>query len=98
MNDRASRLAGYIPEPKRELALLDLIEKADRPMILREIAEGLGRPRAERGRTLTTPLARLVDKGLLNRVKVAMTYPHGRYPGRTQTRQTWVYSAAPKSE
>jgi len=94
-DSRVARLAGHIPEPHRERAVLDVIEKAGRPLIISEIADALGRPKA----TLTTPLSRLVDKDLVTREKVPIEYPHGRYPGRTQTIQTWLYRPAqPKSE
>lgn len=87
-SDRAARLAGYIAEPTRERAILDFVERAERPLLLREIAEGVSMGKA----SITSALIRLCDKELLSRKKAPITYPGGRWGG-TQTKMTWLYSA-----
>lgn len=93
MNDRLARLAPYIPAPTRQNKVLEFVRAAGRPVILREVAEGLGIDKVK----LTTPLARLCDRGELVREKIVLTYPHGRWGG-TQKVRAWLYRAASNDE
>lgn len=82
------RLAPYIPEPTLAKPALEWILAAERPALLREVAEGIGK----RPDHLTSVLPRLADKGLIRRWKQEMDFPHNFYPGRRIKRKVWLYA------
>jgi DNA-binding IclR family transcriptional regulator len=88
-SDPTARLAPYIPAPTRQNKILAFVRAAGRPLILREIAEGVGMEMVK----VSTPLARLVDKGELAREKIVITSRSPRWGG-TQRNKTWLYRAA----
>jgi hypothetical protein len=83
------RLAPYIPEPTIAKPALEWILAAERPALLREVAEGIGR----RPSALTAVLHRLADKDLIRRWQQVMDFPHNFYPARRIKRKVWLYAA-----
>lgn len=88
-SDCLARLAPYIPAPTRQNKILAFIRAAGRPLILSEIAAGVGLEKVK----VATPLVRLVDKGELTRERIVITFPSPRW-GTTQRHKTWLYRAA----
>lgn len=82
------QLLPYVPEPTIAKPALEWILAAERPALLREVAEGIGR----RPSALTAVLTRLGDKGLIRRWQQVMDFPHNFYPGRRIKRKVWLYA------
>jgi hypothetical protein len=80
-------LTPWIPEPTLIGPTLAWLDKQEKPVLLREIAEGLGVPNT----SLSAVLERLSGKRLVRRWKVPIVMPHNRYAGRTMTRKMWLY-------
>ena len=89
MTNRIERLAGYVPEPTLQRAALAWLDRAERPATLREVAQGLGLEPAR----LTSVLRRLSEKGVVERMRVQMTYPTVN-PRKSLTRWVWLYQTA----
>ena len=81
------RLAPWIPEPTLARPALEFVLAAERPLLLREVAEGI----KVRPSSLTAVLQRLAEKGLIRAFKLPMQMPNNRYPGKTITRSVWLY-------
>ena len=90
---RLEALMPYIPEPTIAKPALEWILAQDRPAMAREIAEAIG----ARHTSVTQPLQRLAEKGLVQRRRQLMTFPHNCRPGETIQRLIWLY-AKPEDE
>lgn len=86
---RLARLLPYVPEPTIAKPALEWILAAERPALLREVAEGVGR----KPTALTAVLQRLAEKRLIRRWQQVMDFPHNFYPDRRIKRKVWLYAA-----
>jgi hypothetical protein len=93
MADRAANLRGWLNEPYVQDAVVKLLERADCPMLLREVAVQCDLPIWAANRVLL----RLHKKGLVTRYKLPIrrhTYCHRRracVPGSAH-RMLWAYT------
>lgn len=87
--DPTSHIAPWI-QPRSIIGpILDTLERSDRPLLRREIAEAVDVPT----QNLSGPLDRLQRYRFLRRFKAPITMPHSAYPGQFATRQLWLYVA-----
>lgn len=88
--DPTAHIAPWIQPRSLTPKILDTLERAERPMLRREIAEAVD----VRTQNLSSPLDRLCRQRFVRRFKAPFVVPHQRWPGRYKTRQLWLYVAA----